>query len=197
MTKNGREGSQGRAKRADARRNEEALLGAAADVFVHSGVNAPVRAIAAEAGVGTGTIYRHFPTRSALISAVYRHQVQECAEAGPRLLRESATAQEALRAWMDLFVECLVTKHGLADTLTSDSPGAGDLHAYFLGRLIPVCDRLLQAAAREQELGAVISAYELMRGVGNLCIIGSEEGCYHPRPLVQLLLSGLFAPRVR
>lgn len=195
MTGDGRGGSPARRKRADARRNEEALLSAAAAVFVHSGVNAPVRAIAAEAGVGTGTIYRHFPTRSALITAVYRHQVQECAEAGPRLLREAETVQEALRAWMDLFVDFLVTKHGLADTLTNDADGAGDMHAYFLDRLIPVCDGLLRAADREQELGATISAYELMRGVGNLCIGGSEEGRYNPRPLVRLLLAGLFAPR--
>ena len=70
-------------KRADARRNEQALLAAAAAVFVTSGVDAPVRDIAARAGVGMGTIYRHFPTRADLIIAVYRHQVEACAEAGP------------------------------------------------------------------------------------------------------------------
>jgi AcrR family transcriptional regulator len=72
-----------RPKRADARRNEESLLEAAAAVFVKSGVDAPVRDIAAEAGVGMGTIYRHFPTRADLVIAVYRHQVEACAEAGP------------------------------------------------------------------------------------------------------------------
>ena len=70
-------------KRADARRNEQALLAAAADVFVSAGVDAPVRDIAARAGVGMGTIYRHFPTRADLIIAVYRHQVETCAQAGP------------------------------------------------------------------------------------------------------------------
>ena len=69
-------------KRADARRNEQALLAAAAAVFVASGVEAPVRDIAAAAGVGMGTIYRHFPTRADLVIAVYRHQVEACAEAG-------------------------------------------------------------------------------------------------------------------
>ena len=73
-------------KRADARRNEKTLLDAAAAVFVASGVDAPVRDIAAKAGVGMGTIYRHFPTRADLIVAVYRHQVEACAEAGPALL---------------------------------------------------------------------------------------------------------------
>ena len=76
-------------KRADARRNEATLLDAAAAVFVESGVNAPVRDIAARAGVGVGTIYRHFPTRADLIVAVYRHQVEACAEAGPVLLAEA------------------------------------------------------------------------------------------------------------
>ncbi|MBX4180282.1 TetR/AcrR family transcriptional regulator, partial [Streptomyces geysiriensis] len=70
-----------RPRRADARRNQKALLDAAAAVFVRSGVEAPVRDIAAEAGVGTATIYRHFPTRADLIVGVYRHQVEACAEA--------------------------------------------------------------------------------------------------------------------
>ena len=75
-----------RGKRADALRNQQALLDAAAAVFVTSGVDAPIREIAAAAGVGIGTIYRHFPTRADLVVAVYRHQVEACAEAGPALL---------------------------------------------------------------------------------------------------------------
>src|ERR687889_1648154 len=97
-----------RSKRADARRNKEALLDAAAAVFVTSGVEAPVRDIAAKAGVGTGTIYRHFPTRADLIVAVYRHQVDACAEAGPALLAGAATPYAALTQWIDLFVDFLV-----------------------------------------------------------------------------------------
>ena len=82
----GRAGNAAPRKRADARRNEQALLDAAAALFVASGVEVPVRDIAARAGVGMGTIYRHFPTRADLIIAVYRHQVEACAEAGPALL---------------------------------------------------------------------------------------------------------------
>ena len=85
-------------KRADARRNEKTLLDAAAAAFVTSGVDAPVRDIAAKAGVGIGTIYRHFPTRADLIIAVYRHQVEACAEAGPALLADSSTPHAALAA---------------------------------------------------------------------------------------------------
>src|ERR1035438_992984 len=101
-------------KRADARRNEETLLDAAAAAFVTSGVDVPVRDIAAKAGVGVGTIYRHFPTRADLIVAVYRHQVEACAEAGPVLLASSSTPHAALARWINLFVDFLVTKHGLA-----------------------------------------------------------------------------------
>src|SRR5215467_12383824 len=85
--------------RADAQRNEQGLLTAAASVFVKSGVEAPVRDIAAAAGVGMGTIYRHFPTRADLVVAVYRHQVEACAEAGPALLAESDSPFAALRQW--------------------------------------------------------------------------------------------------
>src|SRR4029078_11267273 len=89
-------------KRADARRNERTLLDAAAAVFVTSGVEAPVRDIAARAGVGMGTIYRHFPTRADLVIAVYRHQVEACAEAGPALLASGATPHAALGHWINL-----------------------------------------------------------------------------------------------
>ena len=137
-----------RGKRADARRNEQALLDAAAAVFVASGVDAPVRDIAAAAGVGMGTIYRHFPTRADLVIAVYRHQVDACAEAGPALLASSGTPHAALTRWIDLFVDFLVTKHGLAAALRSDQARFQTLHAYFLDRLVPVCAELLDAAAR-------------------------------------------------
>src|SRR6185369_1264821 len=92
-------GSSAPRKRADARRNEETLLEAAAAAFVADGVDAPVRDIAARAGVGVGTIYRHFPTRADLIVAVYRHQVEACAEAGPALLASSPTPYAALGQW--------------------------------------------------------------------------------------------------
>ena len=177
--------------RADARRNREALLEAAAAIFVTSGVEAPVRDIAAEAGVGLGTFYRHFPTRADLIVAVYRHQVEACADAGPALSATSASAHEALGRWIDLFVDFLVTKHGLAAVLQSDDPGFGALHAAFLDRLVPVCAQLLAAAAAAGEIRSDVEAYELMRGVGNLCIGAEGDDRYDARRLVRLLLAGL------
>ncbi|MER7931959.1 MULTISPECIES: helix-turn-helix domain-containing protein [unclassified Streptomyces] len=180
-----------RPRRADARRNETTLLEAAAAAFVAAGVEAPVRDIAARAGVGTATIYRHFPTRSDLIIAVYRHKVEACAEAGPALLTEAAGPYEALRRWIDLFVDFLVTKHGLAGALRSDQTGFDTLHAYFLDRLVPVCTRLLDAAAASGEIRTELTAVELMRGVGNLCIGAENDPGYDARRLVSLLVTGL------
>ncbi|MET8947117.1 helix-turn-helix domain-containing protein [Streptomyces sp. NPDC004542] len=188
-------GRAARPKRADARRNERTLLDAAAAVFVTSGVDAPVRDIAARAGVGTGTIYRHFPTRADLIIAVYRHQVEACAEAGPELLGAGTTPYAALRQWIDLFVDFLVTKHGLAAVLQSGDAGSDTLHAYFLDRLLPVCTELLDAAAASGEIRSDTTAYELMRGVGNLCIGADSDPRYDARRLVDLLVAGLRRPR--
>ncbi|MGW8061781.1 TetR/AcrR family transcriptional regulator [Streptomyces ziwulingensis] len=180
-----------RPRRADARRNQKSLLDAAAAVFVEAGVEAPVRDIAARAGVGTATIYRHFPTRADLIIGVYRHQVEACAEAGPDLLENSPTPYTALARWIDLFVDFLVTKHGLAAVLQSDHAGFGTLHAYFLDRLVPVCARLLDAATASGEIRSDLEAVALMRGVGNLCIGAESDPRYDARRLVALLVAGL------
>jgi len=187
-------GQAARSKRADARRNEKTLLDAAAAVFLTSGVEAPVRDIAAKAGVGMGTIYRHFPTRADLIVAVYRHQVEACAEAGPALLAGSATPYAALTRWINLFADFLVTKHGLAAVLQSGNAGFDTLHAYFLDRLVPVCTQLLDAAVESGEIRSGLQAYELMRGVGNLCIGANHDPRYNARRLVELLIAGLRKP---
>jgi AcrR family transcriptional regulator len=182
-------------KRADARRNEQTLLDAAAAVFVTSGVEAPVRDIAAEAGVGMGTIYRHFPTRADLIINVYRHQVEACAEAGPALLASTPSPYDALTQWIDLFVDFLVTKHGLAAVMRADHAGFEALHTYFLDRLVPVCAQLLKAAAKAGEIGADIDALDLMQGVGNLCVGVGVGSHYDARRMVALLIAGLHRPR--
>ncbi|MEK9520544.1 TetR/AcrR family transcriptional regulator [Streptomyces venezuelae] len=186
-----RQAASAASKRKDARRNQQTLLDAAAAVFVTSGVDAPVREIAAEAGVGLGTFYRHFPSRADLVIAVYRHQVDTCAEAGPALLAAGPTPFAALEGWGDLFVDFLVTKHGLAAAMQADSAGFEALHAYFLERLLPVCTDLLRAAAAAGEARSDLDAYHLMRGIGNLCIGTDTDPCYDPRRLVALLLAGL------
>jgi len=184
-----------RSKRADALRNQQTLLSAAAAVFVTSGVDAPIREIAARAGVGIGTIYRHFPTREDLVVTVYRHQVEACAEAGPALLASAGSPLTALRQWVDLFVDFLVTKHGLAAALQSDSSGFEALHTWFLDRLVPVCAQLLNASVSAGEIRPGMHAYELMRGIGNLCIGRDSDPRYDPRRLIGLLLAGLQRPQ--
>ncbi len=188
-----RETPPARPRRADARRNQQAVLDAAAALFVTSGVEVPVRDIAAAAGVGMGTIYRHFPTRADLVVAVYRHQVEACAEAGPALLADCPSPHAALGRWVDLFVDFLVTKHGLAAALRSDD-GFDALHAYFVERLVPVCAQLLSAAADAGEITSEVPAYALMRGIGNLCIGADSDPRYDARRLVGLLLAGLRRP---
>ncbi|GLZ78012.1 TetR family transcriptional regulator [Actinorhabdospora filicis] len=180
-----------RPKRADARRNAENLLAAAARVFVRSGVDAPIRDIAGEAVVGTATIYRHYPTRADLVIAVYRHQVEACAEAGPALLAAESSPHTALARWMELFADFLVTKHGLAAALGSEDPQFAALHAYFVERLVPVCADLLAAAVAAGEIGSGVGAYELMRGAGNLCIGAGDDPRYDARRLVGILVAGL------
>jgi AcrR family transcriptional regulator len=183
--------SSARPKRADARRNEQTLLDAAAAAFIASGVDVPVRDIAAQAGVGVGTIYRHFPTRADLIVAVYRYQVEACAQAGPALLASSGTPHAALASWINLFVDFLVTKHGLAAALQSDAAAFETLHAYFLDRLVPVCAQLLDAAAEAGEILPGLDAYELMLAVGKLCIGADHNPRYDARRMVELLIAGL------
>lgn len=178
-------------RRADVALNQQKLLAAAAEVFVESGVDAPVRDVATRAGVGVGTVYRHFPTRSDLVVAVFRHQVEDCAEAGPRLLAGADSPLVALRQWIDLFVDFLVTKHGLAGLPQSDGSGAAALHTHFLERLLPVAEELVAAAVGAGEITDGVGAYELLRGVGNLCIAPDHDPRYDPRRLIDLLLRGL------
>ncbi|NUU24266.1 MAG: TetR/AcrR family transcriptional regulator [Streptomycetaceae bacterium] len=187
----GRQGGPPVRKRADARRNEQTLLDAAAAVFVESGVEAPVRDIAARAGVGMGTVYRHFPTRADLVIAVYRHQVDACAEAGPALLAGGGTPYAALRQWVGLFVDFLTTKHGLAAALHADNARFETLHAYFLDRLVPACAHLLDTAVAAGEIRADVDAYGLLRGIGNLCVGDDGDPRYDARRMVDLLVAGL------
>lgn len=137
------------------------------------------------------TIYRYFPTRADLIVAVYRHQVEACAEAGPALLRDSSSAFSALAQWIDLFVDFLVTKHGIASALQSQSAAFETLPASFIERLLPVCAQLLEAASAAKEIAPDIDAYGLMRGIRNVCIGADTDPNYDARRMVHLIIAGL------
>jgi AcrR family transcriptional regulator len=179
-------------KRADAVRNQRIVLDAAAAVFVEDGVDAPVRKIATRAGVGMGTVYRAFPTRPELIAAVYQHQVEACAAAAPKLLATEPTPYDALRSWTSLFVDFLVTKHGLAEAINSKTEYAA-FHSYFLERLVPACDTLLQQGAP----AIALDGYGFLRAIGNLCIGSDTDSRYDARAAVGILLDGLEPISVR
>ncbi|HEY0238356.1 MAG TPA: helix-turn-helix domain-containing protein [Friedmanniella sp.] len=182
-------------RRADVVRNERALVEAAARVFSTSGVDAPVREVAATAGVGMGTLYRHFPTRADLMVAVYRHQIEACAEAGPTLLAAASSPFVAVLEWTHLFVDFLGTKHGLANVWTGDAAGFTALHRLFLDRLVPVLAELLAAASASGEVVADIGAYELIRAVGDLVAWATPDPGYDVRRTVTLLVTGLREPQ--
>ncbi len=175
------------ARQAAMERNRQALLAAAAAVFVEQGVQAPVREIAGRAGVGLGTVYRHFPNRAELVTAVYRHQVDECAALAAQLLEESIAPTVALARWVDAFAEFLVTKHGLGAALQSEDPS---LHTLMLDTLVPACASLIDAGVAAGELDPRVTAYTLMRAIGNLCILGGDYGRSEAREMVARLLAG-------
>jgi len=176
--------------RADARRNVDMLLQTAKAVFATSGVDAPMREIAEQAGVGVGTIYRHFPHRADLVAAVFRHEVDACADAAALLAAEYAPG-DALDRWMQRYVDFIVTKRGLAAALHSGAPAFETLPAYFDKRLEPALQTLLDGAVSAGELPADAVPRDLLRAVASLCMPSSDGDPAHARRLVALLIDGL------
>lgn len=179
-----------RRRRADAQRNLESLLEAAKTVFGRSGVDAPAKEIADLAGVGVGTLYRHFPQRSDLVKAVFQREVDACADAAPAL----AAAQEpgaALASWLQRYTEFLAAKRGLASALHSGDPAFDALPGYFMQRLAPALGSLLDAAAAADEIRADIGPKDLLYAVSNLCLPLTDEGPAYSQRMVALLVDGL------
>ncbi|WP_420128263.1 TetR/AcrR family transcriptional regulator [Longimicrobium sp.] len=183
-------GGAARAVRADAQRNIDTLLEAAKDVFAESGVDAPVREIAARAGVGVGTLYRHFPQRADLVAAVFRREVDACAAEAPVLATEHEPG-EALARWLRRYTRFIATKRGLAAALHSGDPAFEPLPAYFQQHLGPALESLLDAAAAAGAVCRDVDANDLLRGVANLCLSTGEEGARHSQRMVDLLIDGL------
>jgi AcrR family transcriptional regulator len=175
--------------RADTRRNNDALLEAALAVFATSGVDAPVREIAARAGVGVGTVYRHFPQRSDLIVAVFQHQVDACATTAQSLAAVHGPG-EALALWLQRFADFIATKRGLATALHSGDPAYNALPAYFEGRLRPALGCYEAAAAAAGEVRGDVNPDDLLWAVGSLCMSGQSDRDF-TRRMVALLIDGL------
>jgi AcrR family transcriptional regulator len=176
--------------RADARRNEDAVLEAAKAVFMTSGVDAPVREIAAQAGVGVGTLYRRFPKRSDLVAAVFRREVDSCAAEAPALAAQRPSG-DALKTWLKRYADFIATKRGLAAALHSGDPAFDALPGYFRDRFEPALGGLLAAAAAEGEVRTGVDPYDLLRAVGNLSVTSGADGRDHTQRMVDLLFDGL------
>jgi AcrR family transcriptional regulator len=179
-----------RGVRADAKRNEDAILDAAKHLFVVSGVDAPVRQIAERAGVGVGTLYRRFPQRSDLVAAVFRREVDACAAEGP-MLASKFPPGEALAHWLKRYTGFIAAKRGLAAALHSGDPAYEALPDYFRAKFEPVLAALLTVAAQAGEIRGDVAPYDLLRAVGNLSTVSGEDGAAHADRMVGLLIDGL------
>jgi AcrR family transcriptional regulator len=177
-----------RPARADAQRNLGVLLRAAKAVFATSGVDAPVREIAERAGVGIATVYRHFPQRSDLIAAVFRHEIDACAQAAVELAAQYS-AGDALAKWLQRYAAFIGTKRGLAPALHSGDPAFGPLRPYFETRVRPALQTLLAAASAAGDVRDDIEADELLHAVASLCMPAQDDG--RAQRMVGLLIDGL------
>lgn len=177
--------------RADARRNLHALLDAAMEVFATSGVDAPVRDIAEKAGVGVGTLYRHFPQRSDLIVAVFRKEVDACAAAAATLAGKYEPG-EALERWLDRFITFVAAKRGLSAALHSGDPAYEPLPAYLMEHLAPAAAGLLKAAAAAGKARSDVEPAEFLMGIAHLCSPDGKGGITkESRRMVSLLIDGV------
>lgn len=180
-----------RPRRADARQNADALVAAATALFAEAGVDVPARAIAERAGVGVGTLYRHFPLRSDLISAVFRRELDACVDAAPPL-EAAYPPGEALDRWVVRYTQFVAAKRGLAGALHSGDPAYEPLAAYFSTHLTPTLARLLAAARTSGDITQDVDAAEFLGAVADLCH-GVRPGAAPSRAerMVGLLLAGL------
>jgi AcrR family transcriptional regulator len=165
-----------RKPRADAQRNRERVLEAAKIVFSAGGPDASLEAVAREAGVGIGTLYRHFPTREALYEAVYRREVEQLSELAEELKNDDAPV-EALRRWLHANVEFVATKKGMAAALALAAGGASsELTAFSFERLTKAVGALLHRAAASGEIRTDISPEDLLRTLVGMCLLHDRPG---------------------
>lgn len=186
--------SDGRARRrrADAERNLRALLESAKAVFATSGVDAPAKEITDAAGLGVGTLYRHFPRRADLIVAVLHHEIDACADAASAM-RATHAPYDALRRWAHRYVELVATKRGLAEALHSGDPAFAGLHDYVAERLEPVVADLIADARAAGEIDADLDAREFLYAVGLLCqpVPTARIDDNYKRRMVAVFIEGL------
>src|SRR6201998_1378275 len=179
-----------RKPRTDAQRNRERILEVAKQAFTRYGADASLDDIAKQAGVGAGTLYRHFPTRDALIEAVYRSEVEKLA-AGADRFAASMSPVEALRAWLLLFVDYVAAKHIIAPALNSVAGGPSRLYEGSRSLVQGAIDELVKSAKKSGEVRKDVDASDLLRAVIGVSYVGSGgDWQQSARRLVDILVAG-------
>src|SRR6201981_3060904 len=179
-----------RKSRSDAQRNRERILDVAKDAFTRSGANASLDDIAKDAGVGAGTLYRHFPTRDALIEAVYRTEVEKLA-AAERRFAEAMSPIDALRAWMLLFVDYIAAKHIIAPALNTLVGGPSKLYEGSRAQVQGAIDALVKRAIKSGDIRKDLEPFDLLRaliGVSN--VASGPDWQQSAKRLVDILIIG-------
>jgi len=179
-----------RKPRADAQRNRERLLGVAKEAFRKYGGNASLDDVAKQAGVGAGTLYRHFPSRDALIEAVYRNEVEKVA-AAERELSEKLPPVEALRAWMLLFVDHIAAKQIIAPALNTLAGGASKIYEGSRAQVQGAVTALVKRAIASGDLREDIEPFDLLRAlIGFSHVASGPDWKQSARRLVDILIAG-------
>lgn len=174
--------------RADAQRNRDRILDAAAQAFTRDGDAVTLDAIAKEAGVGIGTLYRHFPTREALVDAAYQNELARLCDAAASLLTD-LSPDKALRAWMDRFVEYMTTKRGMGEALRALIAAGGDPFARSWERMLAATTTLLRAAVDAEVVRADVEPEDVLRAIGAVSLATLEPA--QAGRLLDLIMDGL------
>jgi AcrR family transcriptional regulator len=179
-----------RKPRTDAQRNRQRILEVAKEAFTRSGANASLDDITKEAGVGAGTLYRHFPTRDALIEAVYRTEVEKLA-AAEKKFSESLPPIEALRAWMLLFVDHIATKQIIGPALHSLVGGPSKLFEGSRSQIQGAIDSLVKRAIKSGDIRRDLEPFDLLRAlIGVSHVASGPDWQQSARRLVDILITG-------
>jgi AcrR family transcriptional regulator len=180
-----------RKPRADAERNRLRLLETAKFAFAEKGADASLEDIAQSAGVGIGTLYRHFPNRDALIAAVYRNETEQLAQAASRLAEQQPPIA-ALRAWMHVFIDYIATKQGMYAALNALAGGPSDLYAASGLQIRQAIDMLTAQAVESGEIALDIDPIELLRAVAAVANVNAgPNGKASAMRLVDIMIAGL------
>ena len=180
-----------RKPRADAERNRVRLLETAKAVFAEKGSAASLDEIARIAGVGAGTLYRHFPTRDALVAAVYRKETGQLVAAAERLAGMHPPV-DALRAWLLLFVDYMATKQGMYELLNSLAGGTSDLYSASMAQMKQAIAKLAGRAVASGEIRLDLDPLDLLRALAGVANIGlGQDGERAAKRLVDILIAGV------